>query len=70
MINDYFSWILFSVIRLDYLGCFNVQQFYKAIIDEASVFGNKSIVCYNSRTKMLQSKMLYVSLIRYELHQK
>ena len=51
MINDYFSLILFSVIRLDYLGCFNVQQFYKAIIDEASEFGNKSNVCYNQEQK-------------------
>ena len=51
MINDYFSLILFSVIRLNYLGCFDVQQFYKAIIDEASAFENKSIVCYNQEQK-------------------
>ena len=51
ILNDYFGLILFSVIRLDYLGCFNVQQFYKAIIDEASEFGNKSNVCYNQEQK-------------------
>ena len=51
ILNDYFGLILFSVIRLDYLGCFNVQQFYKAIIDKTYAFGNKFIVCYNQEQK-------------------
>ena len=51
MLKDYFSLILFWVIRLNYPGYFNVQQFYEAIIDEASAFGNKSIVCYNQVQK-------------------
>ena len=51
MLKDYFSLILFWVIRLNYLGYFNVQQFYEAIIDEASAFGNKSIVYYNQVQK-------------------
>ena len=45
--------IFFSVIRLDYLECFNAQQFYKAIIDEASAFGNKSIVSYNQEKNVI-----------------